>query len=205
MHTHAHTRTHTRSAQVWWHYLAVIVPDNYGDKAPANWGGLWITGGSNTDGVPQATDEDMLVAGAFATGTGTVMGALFQVPNEHIVFAEDPIQQSRTVRGRRASRGCADGAVERHGARLSLTALSPPDGAQKRQCTAPARLLTGLSSDGALKATARGGARVTRPALPHHQRPGHRSPRRRRTRSSRTRGSTSSRSPTNPSGCFGCR
>ena len=78
------------------HYLAIIVPDNYGEKAPLSWGGLWITGGSNTDGPPKVTDEDMLVAGAFAAGTGMVMGALFDVPNEHIIFKSDPLQKSRT-------------------------------------------------------------------------------------------------------------
>ena len=81
---------------MWWHYLAVIVPHNLGEKAPPSWAGLWITGGSNTDSPPKASDEDMLVAGAFATGTGMIMGALFQVPVEHIVFASDPLQESRT-------------------------------------------------------------------------------------------------------------
>ena len=38
----------------------------------------------------------MLVAGAFAAGTGMVMGALFDVPNEHIIFKSDPLQKSRT-------------------------------------------------------------------------------------------------------------
>ncbi len=84
------------ASPVWWHYLAIIVPHNYGEKAPASWGGLWITGGSNTDSAPKVSDEDMMVAGAFATGSGVIMGALFQVPDEHIIFTSDPLQQSRT-------------------------------------------------------------------------------------------------------------
>ena len=88
--------TRAGHAPEWWHYLAVIVPHNLGSLAPPQWGGLWITGGSNTDGPPKATDEDMLVTGAFATGTGTIMGALFQIPVEHVIFSSDPLQQSRT-------------------------------------------------------------------------------------------------------------
>ena len=37
-----------------------------------------------------------MAAGAFATGSGVIMGALFQVPDEHIIFTSDPLQQSRT-------------------------------------------------------------------------------------------------------------
>jgi PhoPQ-activated pathogenicity-related protein len=36
------------------------------------------------------------VASALASGSGTITGAFFQVPNEHVVFKEDPEQMSRT-------------------------------------------------------------------------------------------------------------
>eukprot|EP01031_Cornospumella_fuschlensis_P043603 gene43603-53318_t len=78
---------------IWWHYLVVIVPDHIEFK---NNGTLWITGGSMTDGYPSLADEDISLSAALATAVGTVTGALFQVPNEHITFASDPIQKSRT-------------------------------------------------------------------------------------------------------------
>jgi PhoPQ-activated pathogenicity-related protein len=78
---------------LWWHYLCVVVPDELKFKNNAS---LWITGGSVTSGPPQLRDEDMLVSAALAVETGTVTGALFQIPNEHVKFASDPIQKSRT-------------------------------------------------------------------------------------------------------------
>jgi PhoPQ-activated pathogenicity-related protein len=73
----------------------VIVPDSWVPSTNTN-GILWITGGSVTDGFPQASDEDIQVSAALATGTGCVTGALFQIPNEHTTFSADPIQKSRT-------------------------------------------------------------------------------------------------------------
>ena len=78
---------------LWWHYLVVIVPD---EIKHANNGTLWITGGSVTDGPPKSTDEDIVLSAALATSTGIVTGALFGVPNEHLIFSSDPTQQSRT-------------------------------------------------------------------------------------------------------------
>jgi PhoPQ-activated pathogenicity-related protein len=80
----------TRS--IWWHYLVVIIPDNLDFKNNAT---LWITGGSNTGGLPSAKDEDIALSAAIAMGTGSIAGALFQIPNEKLVFTEDPIQQDR--------------------------------------------------------------------------------------------------------------
>jgi PhoPQ-activated pathogenicity-related protein len=79
---------------LWWHYLVVIVPDN--ELKYANNATLWITGGSVKSGKPSNTDEDIVLAAALATSVGTVTGALFGVPNEHLTFSSDPIQQSRT-------------------------------------------------------------------------------------------------------------
>lgn len=78
-----------------WHQLLVIVPSNLNENFKNN-ATLWITGGSNTQGWPVATDEDVLTTAALAMGTGTITGALFQIPNEHIVFTSDPIQKSRS-------------------------------------------------------------------------------------------------------------
>ena len=62
---------------LWWHYLVVIVPDNY-DPTSKN-ASLWITGGDVHSGPPQAQDEDIFLSAALATNTGLITGALFQV------------------------------------------------------------------------------------------------------------------------------
>lgn len=78
---------------IWWHYLIVIIPDNVDYTRNAT---LWITGWKNTDPMPTAKDEDMVLAGALAMGTGTITGALFQIPNEKVVFSSDPEQMERS-------------------------------------------------------------------------------------------------------------
>mmetsp|Transcript_4077 Transcript_4077/g.5638 ORF Transcript_4077/g.5638 Transcript_4077/m.5638 type:complete len:572 (+) Transcript_4077:13-1728(+) len=88
----------SNSISLWWHTLMVIVPDSWVPSTNTN-GILWITGGSVTDGLPQASDEDIQVSAALATGTGCITGALFQIPNEHTTFAADPLQKSRTEDG----------------------------------------------------------------------------------------------------------
>jgi PhoPQ-activated pathogenicity-related protein len=83
----------SESGSIWWHYLAVIVPDNVKSTTNAS---LWITGGNMGQGAPSIHSEDILVSAALAVSNGVVVGSLFMVPNEHTVFAADPIQKSRT-------------------------------------------------------------------------------------------------------------
>lgn len=83
----------SQAGSIWWHYLVVIVPDEVRYTRNAS---LWITGGSQGSSPPTGTDEDILVSAALAMNTGMVIGALFQVPNEHITFSSDPIQKSRS-------------------------------------------------------------------------------------------------------------
>ena len=72
----------------WIHQLLVIVPDNLSRDT---WAVEYITGGHETDGPPQNSDEDVLVASRMAIGAQCVVTILFQVPNECITFtAEDP-------------------------------------------------------------------------------------------------------------------
>ena len=73
---------------IWWHYVAVVVPDKltYTDKA-----GLYITGDYNTDAPPDGSSEDLLLAEALALTTNAVCAVLFQIPNAPIYFhAEQP-------------------------------------------------------------------------------------------------------------------
>jgi hypothetical protein len=58
---------------------------------------IYITGGSNgLNSYPQAKDEDIRLAAAIAMNTNTVVGTLFQIPNEHVTFSSDPLLKSRT-------------------------------------------------------------------------------------------------------------
>lgn len=77
---------------VWTHILCVIVPSNVNYEHNAT---LWVTGWSNTSPLPTAHDEDIVVSAALAMGTGTITGALFQIPNEKVVFSGDPEQMNR--------------------------------------------------------------------------------------------------------------
>jgi len=80
------------SGSIWWHIMVVIVPDEIKYK---NNGSLYITGGSMGDSLPDKKNEDIMVATALASGSGVITAALFQIPNEHVTFACDPIQKSR--------------------------------------------------------------------------------------------------------------
>lgn len=84
----------TSSAKsLWWHYLVVIVPDEIKFKRNAT---MWITGGNQGMGVPSGSDEDIVIAASLSMGMGVIVGALFQIPNERMTFANDPAQMSRT-------------------------------------------------------------------------------------------------------------
>ena len=82
----------TRS--LWWHYLVVIKPSNYDEEHSRN-GTLWITDGKNTDDIPTRTNYNILICSELAMGTGLITGCLFQIPNQRMVFADDPEQLSR--------------------------------------------------------------------------------------------------------------
>jgi len=77
---------------IWWHMLVVIVPSEIKYTSNAT---LYITGG-NQGGPPGSDNEDIVLSAALAMGIGAVTGALFQIPNEHVIFAVDPLQKSRT-------------------------------------------------------------------------------------------------------------
>mmetsp|Transcript_9936 Transcript_9936/g.14975 ORF Transcript_9936/g.14975 Transcript_9936/m.14975 type:complete len:531 (+) Transcript_9936:42-1634(+) len=78
---------------VWWHILVVIVPSDviYNHNAS-----IYITGGKNTHSLPTATDEDIVLTAALAMETKTITSCLFQVPNQPIIFRDDPLQKSRS-------------------------------------------------------------------------------------------------------------
>ena len=45
---------------------------------------------------PQSKDEDIVLASSLAMMTNSVVGVLFQIPNEHVTFSSDPDLVSRT-------------------------------------------------------------------------------------------------------------
>lgn len=57
---------------------------------------LWITGGSNQPVYPDEKNTDVVRAARFAVERGMVAASLSHVPNQPIIFKDDPLQESRT-------------------------------------------------------------------------------------------------------------
>jgi PhoPQ-activated pathogenicity-related protein len=82
---------------VWFHTLVVIVPSNLRSNVDTAF--MYMTGGDQDDHsqtIPDAGSEDIAVAANIAMRTGTIGASLFQIPNQHIVFADDPIKKHRS-------------------------------------------------------------------------------------------------------------
>ncbi|KAK2159396.1 hypothetical protein LSH36_154g12018 [Paralvinella palmiformis] len=81
------------SQPIWWHYLTINIPlednINFFDA-----GFLFIDGGSN-GGPPDQDDEFIISMCALTRETGTISAVLKQVPNQDIIFADDPLQNER--------------------------------------------------------------------------------------------------------------
>ena len=78
---------------VWWHYMAVVVPDELDYKSN---GVIWVTGNSNTDSIPTGLNEDEALCISIALGDKVVCTVLWQIPNQPIVFPTDPLHKSRS-------------------------------------------------------------------------------------------------------------
>jgi PhoPQ-activated pathogenicity-related protein len=79
---------------IWWHYLVICIPHDIELSGSAF---MYITGGSNSGtGRPDKESVDMLLTTALCITTGSVTAALFQIPNQPIVFTDDPIQKRRS-------------------------------------------------------------------------------------------------------------
>ena len=86
---------------IWWHILVVVVPSNRrSSTAGGDLSFMYMTGGTNapgpTGGVPDASSEDVTVVASTAMATGCIGATLLQTPNQHMVFAADPLQKSRS-------------------------------------------------------------------------------------------------------------
>ena len=74
---------------IWKHWLVVITPE----KVTSDTGLLFISGGRN-DRNPPATPSKWLVEAA--RDTGTVVAELRMIPNQPVVFKDDPARKPRT-------------------------------------------------------------------------------------------------------------
>jgi PhoPQ-activated pathogenicity-related protein len=87
------------SRSTWWHILCIIIPSTVNFDNDAF---LWITGDNNdnfantSSWLPKASDEDIIISSYVAMQTHTVGAALFQVPNQHMVFSADILQKHRS-------------------------------------------------------------------------------------------------------------
>jgi PhoPQ-activated pathogenicity-related protein len=80
---------------IWWHLMGVAIPHEIShDDA----GFLFIDGGSNRDDTEIPSREDIAVVGValLANDTGTCGAFIKQVPNQPVVFTNDPTQRSRS-------------------------------------------------------------------------------------------------------------
>ncbi|KAK2176324.1 hypothetical protein NP493_670g01041 [Ridgeia piscesae] len=80
---------------IWWHYLIINIPKNLQVKDAAT---LFVGGGHNSGSrIPTpGNDQFAALAVSLAKKSGAVTGYLKQIPNQPIVFKDDPLQKSRS-------------------------------------------------------------------------------------------------------------
>ncbi|CAF0930820.1 unnamed protein product [Brachionus calyciflorus] len=78
---------------IWWHYLSITVPDKIKKQDVAL---LWIGEGSNQNRLPKPSDYDVLLTSNFSLSTETITALIQQVPNQPIIFKDDPLKKERS-------------------------------------------------------------------------------------------------------------
>eukprot|EP01084_Bolivina_argentea_P145193 254544_1 len=78
---------------IWWHWLWIIIPDNvqYNDYAT-----VVGTGGHTSSHWPSKNEEYFRSCQYMATHTKTMVAVLYDIPNEPLIFYNDPLQKSRS-------------------------------------------------------------------------------------------------------------
>ena len=84
------------SRSVWWHMVLIIKPDVIKVTEHAF---IYNTGGHNDNHFPSGDDADIIVASSIAVQTGGIAVVVYQVPNQSLRFAEDPLQKDRSEDG----------------------------------------------------------------------------------------------------------
>jgi PhoPQ-activated pathogenicity-related protein len=81
------------SRSIWWHHVVLIIPHHlkYQDKSI-----LFIGGGHNTDDIPNHKNEQVLLGSDLALKTNSIVTILYQVPNQPIIFYNDPQRKPRS-------------------------------------------------------------------------------------------------------------
>ena len=77
---------------LWQHQMCCIVPKLLVHRDIA---AIYVTGGSQSQALPDLNSEDVLVAVALALESESIVCSLFQVPNQDIQFANDPDHRNR--------------------------------------------------------------------------------------------------------------
>eukprot|EP01084_Bolivina_argentea_P007444 13970_1 len=78
---------------VWWHWLWVIIPD---EVRHTDWGTVVVTGNKNSAQWPNKNEEYFRCAQYVATHTKTILSVLYYIPNEPLIFYNDPKHKSRS-------------------------------------------------------------------------------------------------------------
>jgi PhoPQ-activated pathogenicity-related protein len=83
------------SRPIWWHIMVVAIPDNLAFLDAA---ALYIDGGNNNpdDPPPGRDDTTVVFTAGLANDTGCIAATIRQVPNQPVVFWNDPTRKSRT-------------------------------------------------------------------------------------------------------------
>jgi PhoPQ-activated pathogenicity-related protein len=83
------------SKSVWWHIMGIAIPH---DIRFSDAGFLFINGGSNRESTEVPPKDDIANVGIalLANDTGTCGAYINQVPNQPVVFTNDPSQSSRS-------------------------------------------------------------------------------------------------------------
>jgi PhoPQ-activated pathogenicity-related protein len=74
---------------VWWHIMGIAIPDQIDY---ADFGILWIGDGNNDDAeiIPPADSLTNVLISSFANDSKVISAYITQVPNQPLVFADDP-------------------------------------------------------------------------------------------------------------------
>lgn len=82
------------SRTLWWHYVVVMIPK----KVKQSTGFVWLApdaGNNDVKDIPTQKSISVQMAGLIAVETNCVVTAIFQTPNQPLVFADDPSHKSR--------------------------------------------------------------------------------------------------------------
>jgi len=71
---------------LWQHYLTIFVPDNLVSDINL----MFVIGSDNDEGPPDLTEDEAQALALLATASGTVVSILQQVPNQPLIFTNDP-------------------------------------------------------------------------------------------------------------------